>query len=87
MNAHSSPASATIAGVQAPRILSLGEAAPLAGLSRRQLRHLAMQGRVPGAIKKGDVWVISEQGLQKFLSIPRPYGPKPRRRRAQAVPA
>lgn len=39
-------------------LLTLEEAAPLAGLSAVSLRRLCAQGKVRGAVKKGRTWLV-----------------------------
>ena len=59
------------------RIISVGEAASRAGLSRRHLQHLLKTGRIPGRKLERD-WMVTWQDVDAYLKQRRKPGRKPK---------
>ena len=51
------------------------EASTISGMSREYIQRLARKGRIEG-LKTGHDWLVYEDSLKAFLSVPRKTGPK-----------
>ncbi len=59
------------------KLLTIRQAAALAGFSRSHITKLLKSGKVQG-IQKGRIWYTTEKAVQDYLAIKRKPGPKPK---------
>lgn len=62
--------------------MSMDEAREASGYSRRTIAHLCRTGKLPGAMKLGDRWLIPRKALREYT--PAPPGPRPGSKRKRA---
>lgn len=55
--------------------ISMEDAAQLSGYTRRMITNLCVAGKLPGARKMGNQWIVPRQALLEYR--PDPPGPKP----------
>jgi excisionase family DNA binding protein len=58
------------------RVLSVTEASTLSGYTRSNLNHLIRQGYLE-AVKVGNIWLVYEDSLRRYMAAPRKPGPRP----------